>query len=234
MLALILVASEPWSRLTERWSELAAASGRGVLALLIAIGVLLLGWLVARVVVALVRWLLRTLRFDAGVRRLLGPRVTGRHEPTLVAGRVVSGVVMAAASMLALETLGLRLAAPVAERLSDVVPRIVTAAVIFAVGFFFAKLISRVTRRFLESADVRGARLQSQIVSIVLSGFAVLLALEQLGFAAQFVMAIGIAAVAAAGLGLALAFGLGCRELARDFVIEYLRSFERESPDKPA
>jgi len=38
------------------------------------------------------------------------------------------------------------------------------------------------------------------------------LALEQLGFATQFVMGIGITVVAAAGCA-RLAFGLGCREL---------------------
>ena len=49
---------------------------------------------------------------------------------------------------------------------------------------------------------------------------------EQLGFAVQFVMAIGVVMAAAAGLALALAFGLGCRELARDFLVEYLRTLE--------
>jgi hypothetical protein len=34
-------------------------------------------------------------------------------------------------------------------------------------------------------------------------------------------------------LGLALAFGLGCRDLARDFVVEYLRSLDRDEPPRP-
>jgi len=68
----------------------------------------------------------------------------------------------------------------------------------------------------------------------VLIVFMVLLALEQLGLAAQLVMAVGIAVVGAAGLGLALAFGLGCRDLARDLVVEYLRAADQESsPDRP-
>jgi len=60
----------------------------------------------------------------------------------------------------------------------------------------------------------------------VLSGFAVLLSLEQLGLAAQLILAIGVAATGAIGLAIALAFGLGCRDLARDFVVEYLSSLE--------
>jgi hypothetical protein len=71
------------------------------------------------------------------------------------------------------------------------------------------------------------------VVTFVLVGFSALVALEQLGFAAQFVMAIGVVAAGATGLGLALAFGLGCRELARDFLVEYLRSLHEDPPRKP-
>jgi UDP-N-acetylmuramyl pentapeptide phosphotransferase/UDP-N-acetylglucosamine-1-phosphate transferase len=35
------------------------------------------------------------------------------------------------------------------------------------------------------------------------------------------------------GLAIALAFGLGCRELARDFIVEYLRSHEDHAPRRP-
>ena len=72
-----------------------------------------------------------------------------------------------------------------------------------------------------------------QVVTVVLSGCAILMALEQLGFAAQFVMAVGVCAVAALALGAGLAFGLGCRDLARDFVVEYLRSMDRDASPRP-
>ena len=117
--------------------------------------------------------------------------------------------------------------------MSEVVPRVVAAAVLFTVGSLLAMVLGSVTRRFLESAEIRAARLQGQVVSAVLTGFAALVALDQLGFAAQFVMAIGVVVLAALGIGLALAFGLGCRDLARDFVVEYLRSLEDERPKRP-
>ena len=78
-------------------------------------------------------------------------------------------------------------------------------------------------------------RFSGEDVDLLLSNKAeLLLALEQLGFAAQFVMAVGIVAVAALGLALGLAFGLGCRDLARDFVVEYLRSLEPDEPKRPS
>ncbi len=233
MLNLMLFDAEPWSSLLSRLGELGRASGQGAANVLVAVVVLLLGWAVSALVSGVVRGVLRAARFNEGIRRVLGTRSTARHEPAGVAGWIIYWLVMAGAVMLALEVLGFSLASSVAARLGEVVPRIVTSAVLFAVGSLIALLIGSVVRRFLESADIRAARFQGQVVSAVLTGFAALLALEQLGFAAQFVMAVGIVAVAATGLGLALAFGLGCRDLARDFLVEYLRSLEDEGPKRP-
>jgi hypothetical protein len=230
---LILIQAEPWTSLVNRLTDLANGAGQSALYVAVAGIVLLLGWAVAALLSRLVRVALRLLRFDAGVRRVLGTRATLRHDPIGVAAWAVYWAVMAGAVLLALETLGFSLGASVAERLSDVVPRIVTAALLFAIGSLLAGVVGGVTRRFLNSAGVRSAKLQGQIVTAVLTGFAALLALEQLGFAAQFIMALGVVAVATAGLGLALAFGLGCRDLARDFLVEYLRSLEDEGPKRP-
>jgi hypothetical protein len=210
----------PWSRL----AELGRGAGQGALNLALAVAVMLLGWAVAAALAQLMRGVLRALRFDDGMRRLLGPRAPFRHQPVDVAAWGIYWVVLAGAALLALETLGLDLVASVADQLGEVVPHIVTSALLFAVGAVVAVLVGGITQRFLESGDIRAAKLQGQVVTAVLTGFAALLALGELGFAAQFVMALGIVAVAAAGLGLALAFGLGCRDLARDFLVEYLRS----------
>ncbi|HEU5310823.1 MAG TPA: hypothetical protein VFV24_05160, partial [Candidatus Eisenbacteria bacterium] len=76
----------------------------------------------------------------------------------------------------------------------------------------------------LLQSGVRPNRLREQGTTALLVGFTVLIALDQLGIAAHLVLAIVIAIVAAAGLALALAFGLGCRDLARDLIVEYLRA----------
>ena len=137
---------------------------------------------------------------------------------------------LGASALLALEAAGIEVILPVAARLSEVVPRIVTSALLFASGGLVATVTGAITARFLESAGVRSARLTGRIVGAVLVGFSALLALEQLGLAAQFVMALGTIAAGAAGLALALAFGLGCRELARDFLVEYLRGVDDDRP----
>jgi hypothetical protein len=192
---------------------------------------MLAGWLVAALLSRLVRMVLGGLKLGRG--GVMGSRLLARHDPARVTAWAVYWVVLAGAGLIALDTLGLHVGESVAERLATVVPGIVTSAVLFAVGSLVAMMAGAITRRFLESAEIRAARVQGRVVTAVLTGFAALLALEQLGFAAQFVIALGIVATSAAGLALALAFGLGCRDLARDFLVEYLRSLDDEKASRP-
>jgi hypothetical protein len=233
-MTLLVIPFETWPETLARLESLGQGAGQAAVNVAVAVVVMFLGWAVATLVAALVRAVLRVVRFNEAMRRLLGSRAVARHEPVAVGTWAAYWLVVAAAAMLALEALGFRLASSVAQRLGEVLPRIVTSAVLFAVGAFIALLAGAITRRFLESGDIRAARFQGQLVTTVLTGFAALLALEQLGLAAQFVMALGVVAVAAAGLGLALAFGLGCRDLARDFLVEYLRSLDDDSPKRPS
>lgn len=233
MTNVLVLQATPWTALGDRLDSLGRAAGVAAMDGALALAVVLVGWSLATLLARLMRWALRLLRFDDGVRGLLGPRATARHRPADVAGWAVYWTLLACSVLLAFDLLGYPLAASVAERFAEVVPRIVTSALLFTTGVLVAMLVGAVTRRFLESAAIRAARLQGQVVTAVLTGFAALLALEQLGFAAQFVMAVGVIAVAAAGLGLALAFGLGCRELARDFLVEYLRSLDDDGPKRP-
>jgi hypothetical protein len=163
----------------------------------------------------------------------VGTHRSPAHEPTRLVAVAIYWIIFGFAILLAFETLGVSLLTSVGQRLGSVVPLIVAAAVLFAVGTIVAIMIGGLTHRFLESAELRTARLWGQVVAGVLTGFAALLALEQLGFAAQFVMILGGIGAACVGLGLALAFGLGCRDLARDFVVEYLRSLDRDEPPRP-
>ena len=228
-----MVILQSWDLLVERIRTLLDGAGQATLDLLLALVVVMVGWLIALVVAQLVLWLLRTLRFNDGVRSLLGDDAPPlRHEPSRVAARVVQGTIMVLAVMLAADVLGFELTRSVGDRLREVLPRVVAASIVLAVGVAGAMLMGGLARRLFASAGLRGSRMRGQVVTIVLTGFAVLLSLEQLGLAAQIIIGLGLTAVGSVGLAIALAFGLGCRELARDFVVEYLRSLNEERPQR--
>jgi hypothetical protein len=235
MLVLVVLRFLTWDEVVERLREMLAGAGEGTLTLLLAILVALLAWGIARIVAGLARIVLRAARFNDGMRRLFGESVAPpRHEPAALVSWGLYWIVIVTGVILAIDTLGFDLSGSVGARLRDVLPRVIAAMVLLAFGGLLAMLLGAVTRRFFDSAGIKGGRLRGQVVAVVLTAFAMLLALEQLGLAAQFIMAMGLAAVAGVALALGLAFGLGCRDLARDFVVEYLRSLDEEGPKRPA
>jgi DNA-binding transcriptional regulator YdaS (Cro superfamily) len=96
--------------------------------------------------------------------------------------------------------------------------------VILAAGLPLAFAAGRTLNAVLPPAGRRVERLRGQVASWLLAGLVSLLALDQLRLAAQLTLAVTVAGVAACALALALAFGLGCRDLARDLIVEYLRA----------
>jgi hypothetical protein len=208
--------------------------GHGLTIVLIAAAIAILGWALASLLALAVRWVLPYLGVDAPVARLAKRRpVPEELLPSRLAGYAVFWVFLVAAALLAFRVLGIDLVPSIATRLEDVVPRVLTSALVLVLGIPLALAASRLLNAILLPTGVRPGRFRSQAVVAILVGFTVLLALEQLGLAAQLVLAVGITAVAAAGLALALAFGLGCRDLARDMIIEYLRGAGSERSGEP-
>jgi len=207
----------------------------GFILFLISAGVFLLGWILATLLSRLVQSLFSLIGVDASYARLrqqggLAPELS----PSRFAGYIMFWAIILAAILVSLRVVGMDLAPSITARLQDVVPRVLTSALVLLLGVPIAMAAGRIIGTLLAQTGVRLGRLRSQMLVSVLVAFMVLLALEQLGLAAQLVMAIGIATVGAVGLALALAFGLGCRDLARDLVVEYLRAADNEAPsDRP-
>jgi len=225
----VVLMSAPLQHLVDRVQAMWLSIEEGAMDALLAVGVALVGWGLARLLSWITLHLLRVLRFNQGVKALLhrdGDPLA--LEPAALGSWAVYWIMLVASWLLAFDTLGFDLSGPVTDRLRDVVPRIVVAAMLLLAGVLLAMLLGSLTTRLFSSGGMPGARLRGQIVTAVLTGCTVLIALEQLGFAAQFVIAVGVILVGAVGLALGLAFGLGCRDLARDFVVEYLRSLEEE------
>jgi len=224
--------------LIERWKIMLTGAGQGLLSLLLAVALGILGWVIARLLASLTLTLLRAVRFNEGVRRLVADTARPlRFEPAALGSWAVYWTLILLTVLAIGDVLGLELTPSVGERLRQALPSVVSATIELVIGITVAMALGAVTQRLFETAGFKGSRLRGQIVTIVISAFAVLLALEQLGVAAQLIIWLAITVVAALGLATALAFGLGCRDLARDFVVEYLRSLDddaaRPRADRP-
>lgn len=202
----------------------------GIILVLFAGAIAFLGWLLATLIGRAAQFVLAHTGLDSSTQKL-APGESRRTElyPSRIVGYALFWTIFMSACIVALRVVGLDLAPSIAARLQDVVPRVLTSAVVLLLGIPLALAAGRILNALLAPSGLKPNRIRSQAVSALLIAFVVLVALEQLGLAAQLVIAIGITVVAAAGLALALAFGLGCRDLARDLIVEYLRASE-EAP----
>ena len=92
------------------------------------------------------------------------------------------------------------------------------AALVLGVGVFLAGLISTIVRVIMANLGLEGARTVSRVIYYIVIVFIFLAALAELGFDPNSLtphigVILGMPALAAA-----IAFGLGCKDMAADFL----------------
>ena len=182
-----------------------------------ALVIIVIGWIIAGVLARIVTEVLRRV----GADRLFaehGGRVYGEQshkiKPSIVGGELVKWLVRIVFLVAAANLLGLT---QVSQLLNDVllwIPNLIVAAIIL----LLAPLLARFVRGAIEvgagEMGFTNAALLGRIAEIAIVAFAVIIAINQIGIAANLVDILFIGVVAALALAFGLAFGLGGREVA--------------------
>src|SRR4030067_353609 len=160
--------------------------------LLLAILVALAGWLIAgvirRIVVALLSFLFA--RQQAEVPGALSPERQERMRRIELVASLFYWSAIFVTLVLFLNTLGLQIGQEISSRLLDIIPRMLVASLVLILGMVFAVLVEQVSRFILQKARTENYLLWSRILKWATVAFTILMALEQLGIAAQVVVAI--------------------------------------------
>jgi small-conductance mechanosensitive channel len=130
--------------------------------------------------------------------------------------------------MVAINAVGLTIAAELLNTVVLYIPHVVAAIFILILGMFVATVLRNVVLTAANNAGIGQSKLLAKIVEVIIGVFAVFMALEQLGIGiviTQLTLAVILGSV---GLGLALAFGLGCREIAGKFVNDLVDKVKRK------
>lgn len=199
----------------------------------LAIAILIAGWLVAKAVrFALVKTL-RAINFNvitekAGVDAFL--RQGGGEIDTIrVLGSLAYWLVILAAVMIAFNSLDLAYVTDLVGRVVLFVPRVMVAVVILVFGAYFARFVSGALTIYLTNIGAGEAALLGRLVLYALMAFVILIALDQLGLG-DILRQTFLIVVAAVALGLALAFGLGGQSRAAELIEQWTR--QRSDPDE--
>lgn len=195
--------------------------------LVIALIIVILGWLIGALFGRAIWQVFRSLRVDEALRRAGFESFLRRSGMNLDSGAFIGGLVkwfvivvflVAAFDILGLTQVNLFLQQVVIAYL----PRVIVAALILLVGGVVGDVTERIVVTAAKSAEVRSAHFAGTIAKWAVWVFAILVALSQLGIAAAFSQTLFTGIVIAISLALGLSFGLGGQEAAGRF-IERLR-----------
>ncbi len=189
--------------------------------------ILIIGWIIAGMVARLVAELLRR----AGADRLFaehGGRVYGAQsqkiKPSVVASELVKWLIRLVFLVAAANVLGMP---QVSELLNQVllwIPNLIVAAIILLVAPLLARFVRSAIEVGAGQMGFTNAPLLGRIAEIAIVAFAVVIAINQIGIAANLVNIIFIGLVGAFALAFGLAFGLGGRDVAAQLTQSWYES----------
>jgi hypothetical protein len=203
--------------------------------LLGALVILLVGWLIAKAVQALVTKGLQVVRFNqiadrAEIDQFL-VRAGVHADPASVVGRLAYWFLMLIFFVAAFSALGLPQVSGVLEQIIGFIPNLVVALVILLLGALAANFVANLVRGTTGTARVGDPDLLATIARSAILVFAVLMAFDQLEIAPTIVNTLWMALIGMVAVAGALAFGLGGRDLAGRLLEDWYNRGQRKAQE---
>lgn len=209
-----------------------AQVGQFVVGAFLVIFILFIGWVISKIIRTVVTKLLKALKLDElssqiGLRSILTNGGINYPLSTLV-GDICYWLAVLVTFVVALNAVGLTIAADLLQRISLFIPNIIAAIFILIVGMFAAVIMKNIVKTAASSAGISQDNLLSQITEVVIIVFAVAMALEQLQIGAGIVQLTITIILGSFGLGFALALGLGCKDIVAKSAEGFLKKFKKQ------
>jgi hypothetical protein len=186
------------------------------------LGILVIGWVVARVMSKVVTRLFKEIYFDtvchhlglAGVLRKGGIKRT----PSEVVGCLVYWVVMIMVLTMSVKTFGLTLVDDMLNRLFMYVPSVIGAVFVLIFGMILANFISSLIKIVASNTDLPRPDILGMVTKYTILLFAVTIFLKEVGLEGIVTGTSLDIIFASICLALALSFGLGGRDTAARYL----------------
>jgi hypothetical protein len=200
------------------------ANTLGVIVILIA------GWLISKAIKAVVTRGLRTLKIDEISDRIELDSLLEKGGITYslseLLGVVFYWLALLVTFMVAINAVGLTIAADLLNKVVLYIPNVIAAIFILVVGMFVATLLRNIVQTAAMNAGLSQVKLLSKAVEAIVMVFAIIIVLEQLNIGIRITEMVISILLGSMGLGLALAFGLGCKDIAGKSVAEFLEKLK--------
>jgi hypothetical protein len=196
--------------------------------LVVALGMLLVGWLVAKALRFSVAKALRALNFHvlterAGIDGLLQQGGTEKDATDLFAWLAYALVILASL-ILAANSLGLTQVTELLAKVVFFLPRLLVALLVVIFGSYFARFVAGAVRGYCARIDISDGDLLARLAQYGIMTFVVLLAIDHLDIGGGLIQQTFLILLAGAVFAVALALGLGARERASRLIERWFPS----------
>jgi hypothetical protein len=187
---------------------------------MLALLVLVAGWLVAKLARLAIEKALRAINFHvlterAGIDGFL--RQGGMQTDSVsIFGALVYWLVVLAALIIAFNGLGLTYVTDLLGRVVLFVPRVFVALLMLAFGAYFARFCADAVRSYCHSIDLPDGEFLARLTQYAIIAFVVLIALDQMQIGGDIVRLTFLILLAGVVFALALAFGIGGKDWAAE------------------
>jgi Mechanosensitive ion channel, conserved TM helix len=194
--------------------------------LLFALFLLLIGLLVARGLGILTTIVLKTLQLDTGAKQIGFDSILEKGNIKKSASDLMGDLVYWMVALVVLIGVAGIFGLPVERALTKIFAYmgvVFLASLMLGIGLFLANLVSGIVRLVMANFGIEGNRTASRLIYYIVLIFAFFAALGELGIPLDSILPKMDVIIGAFGLAAAIAFGLGCKDMAADFLHNLFR-----------
>ena len=196
--------------------------------------VLIVGWIISSLFARGVEALLRAVKFNDLARRSgfadFVQKMGVRDDSAGVIASIAKWCVRLITLVVAFDTLGLPAVSSVLNQLLLWLPNLIVALVVLVIGGLAANALSRLVRGTTAEAGFSNPEMMETVTRAAVWGFAIVVAITQLGIATTLINTILIGLIGGVALAFGLAFGLGGRDRAAQILDTIGRTAQRAGP----
>ncbi len=212
--------------------ELAQKFWMGLSKVLGAVVIFLIGWLIARFLRLLIIKFFKVIKIDkfsedAGLKKLLEKGNVTREVSELL-GIGVFWLLMLVVIFISLNFAGITIPDTVINSLLGFIPRFILGLLIFIFSLFLGNFFSGIVRTSAGNMGIEKASILGKITHISISAFGIVIALQMIGIAPNFVGNVFIIVLSAFCFGAALAFALGSKDIVKEYLEKYINKNKKE------
>lgn len=191
----------------------------------------IVGWLFKRIIVK-VAMLLKADHFCSKIGLTEACIKVGiKGLPSRLLGRICNWIIIIVFTIIALYALKVPAIENLLERFILYLPNIFIAVLLIIIGYLLGNFLGRTILIAAVNAGLRFAGFMARGVKILIFVFAFAMALEQLGIGRNMVLVAFTILFSGIVLALALAFGLGGKDIAKDYLEKRFKGEEEKKDD---